>query len=132
MIIGYTILMFYFDSNLALWVIAFILLSTIPIIVLGFRIARFEKRVQSSSGELSNLSLEALGSLVQIRAAGAEPFILQKWITALRVLTSDEFKSQRVNDYVSAVSTAISSVGQIVIYLAVSYTHLTLPTILPV
>mgnify|MGYP001170980231 FL=1 len=119
MIIGYTILMFYFDSNLALWVIAFILLSTIPIIVLGFRIARFEKRVQSSSGELSNLSLEALGSLVQIRAAGAEPFILQKWITALRVLTSDEFKSQRVNDYVSAVSTAISSVGQIVIYLVI-------------
>ena len=118
MLIGYAILMFFFDTNLAVWVIAFILLSSIPIAVLGFRVARFEKRVQSSSGELSNLSLEALGSIVQIRAAGAEPFICKNG-SLLRVLTSDEFKSQRVNDYISAVSTAISSVGQIVIYLVI-------------
>ena len=119
MVCGYAFLMFFYDINLAIFVIIFIAISSAPIIILNFRSSVYVERVESSSGELKNFSLEILGSLVQIRSAGAEPFVLQKWISSLKQLTGDEFRSQRQSDFISVLASAISSSGQVFIYLVI-------------
>ena len=119
MVCGYAFLMLFYDFDLAILVIVFIVISSIPKIILSLRSSKYESRVQSSSGELTNFSLEILGSLVQIRSAAAEPFVLKKWISSLKQLTSDQFRAQRHSDFISILSSATSYSGQIFIYLVI-------------
>ena len=55
---GYAFMMIFYDINLAVFVIVFIIISSAPIIILNFRSSVYQERVESSSGELKNFSLE--------------------------------------------------------------------------
>ncbi|WP_114992556.1 peptidase domain-containing ABC transporter [Synechococcus sp. UW179A] len=119
LLIGFGAMMIYYDYNLSFWLIAYTFLCALPTIVFSYKLSYYDHKVQGLSGDLSNFSLEALGSIVQIRSSGAESFVLHKWVTVLKQLSTDQYKSQSVADFFSALTTALSSGGQIFIYIII-------------
>ncbi len=119
LLIGFGAMMIYYDYNLSFWLIAYTCLCSLPTIIFSYKLSYYDHKVQDLSGDLSNLSLEALGSIVQIRSSGAEPFVLHKWVAVLKQLSTEQYNAQTVTDFFSALTTALNSGGQIFIYIII-------------
>ena len=114
--LGYSLMMFFYDKNLTLIMVLYSFISLTPQVYFAVRLTKQDERIQELASDLSNTSLEALGSLASIRVSGHEPFFLSKWASLIKSITNQEFKYSRQEDYSELISSLLSSVGYVLIY----------------
>jgi len=116
-LVGYTVLMFYYDSTLSLWALLVVSVSLSFEVYFSRRQLAIQKTLLEEQSDMYEQTLQILGALPQIRSNAAEPFILLHWYRRLVDLTTNTFKSQRLGDLASTVSSVVNIAGTTTIYI---------------
>lgn len=76
-----------------------------------------------------DLTLETLSSVAQIRVAGSEPFMLQRWYFSLMNVLRLDMQAARLSDWNSAISGILQTLGTVIIYIVIVRRLLASPTL---
>jgi len=74
------VLMFVYQLQLALVAALFSLVSAVVMALLVLQAARLEKPLQEGQARVSDMGLQAVVGMPQIRVSGSEPFVFEQWI----------------------------------------------------
>ena len=119
--ISFFVLMFVYDKYLALWASAFTLVGVLCLLWITWRSIQLQLPLMESGAEITNFSLQAVMGMPQIRSAGAEPFLLLRW---LREINRYALLQLRVNFYSDAIqqyATLVTPLSSLFLFALVAY-----------
>jgi len=119
--IGYFILMFVYDSTLALWSSLFTFLSLSTLLYLAVRDVRLQKPLLETGAEITNFSLQSVMGLPQIRSSATEPFVLLRWLREVNRYALLQLRSNFYNDAIEIFGTLVSPLASLMLFALVTH-----------
>lgn len=119
--LGYFILMFIYDSSLAIWASLFTLISLISLVYLTIRDIRLQKPLLETGAEITNLSLQAVMGLPQIRSSASEPFVLLHWLREVNRYALLQLRSNFYSDAIEIYGTLVSPLASLMLFTLVTH-----------
>jgi len=111
------VLMFVYQLQLALIAGAFSLISAVVMVLLVLQAARLEKPLQEGQAKVSDMGLQAVVGMPQIRVSGSEPFVFGQWIGDMVRLGSLMRRGEAVNNALEILAGVLSPLGQLVVFI---------------
>jgi ATP-binding cassette subfamily B protein len=112
------VLMFVYQAQLAMVATAFSLVSAVVMVVLVMQAARLEKPLQEGQALVSDMGLQAVVGMPQIRVSGSEPFVFEQWITNVVRLGGLMRRGEAANNALEILARVLTPLGQVVVFLA--------------
>jgi ATP-binding cassette subfamily B protein len=109
--------MFVYQLQLALVAAAFSLLSALIMALLVFQAATLEKPLQEGQARVSDMALQAVVGMPQIRVCGSEPFVYGQWIGDMVRLGSLMRRGEAVNNALEILARVLTPLGQLVVFI---------------
>ena len=125
--VSYFVLMFVYDSHLALWASAFTLLAVLCLLWITWRSIQLQMPLLESGAEITNFSLQAVMGMPQIRSAGAEPFVLLRWLREVNRYALLQLRSNVYSDAIEQYGTTVSPLASLFLFAVVAYRVLNSP-----
>lgn len=116
-LIGYGGMMLYLDFELSLILFAYVLVSGIIQSLLIRRQLKLYRKSIPLDASFYDTTLEALNSIAQIRVAGNEPFILNRWYGQLSERLRLDNRAAKLSDWNQAIGSILSTIGLLIIYI---------------
>mgnify|MGYP006268705393 CR=1 FL=1 len=110
------VLMITYQAQLALVAGGFSVVSAIVMGLLVNRSARFEKPLQEGQAQVSNLGLQAVNGMAQIRVGGNEPFVFEHWFRDVVRLALLQRRGQAYSDTLKILARVLNPLGQALIF----------------
>jgi ATP-binding cassette subfamily B protein len=111
------VLMFVYQAQLAMVAAAFTLLSAIVMVALVMQAARLEKPLQEGQARVSDMGLQAVVGMPQIRVSGSEPFVFEQWITDVVRLGGLMRRGEAANNALEILARVLTPLGQVVVFI---------------
>ena len=118
--VSYFVLMFNYDSYLAVWATGFTLLSVIGIGFIAWRSIQLELPMMESGAEITNFSLQAVMGMPQIRSAGAEPFVMLRWLREVNRYALLQLRSNVFSDALAQYGTLVTPLSALLLFAVVT------------
>ncbi len=118
--ISYFVLMFTYDRQLAFWASGFTLLSVICVLNITWRSIQLQMPMMESGAEITNFSLQAVMGMPQIRSAGAEPFVLLRWLRDVNRYAVLQMRSNVFTDAIEQYGTLVTPLGSLLLFAVVA------------
>ena len=112
------VLMFVYQSQLALVAMLFTLVSAIVMVLLVMQAARLEKPLQEGQAKVNDMGLQAVVGMPQIRVSGSEPFVFEQWIRTVVHLGGLMRRGEAANNNLEIVARVLSPLGQVVLFIS--------------
>jgi ABC-type bacteriocin/lantibiotic exporter with double-glycine peptidase domain len=125
--VSYFVLMFVYDSHLALWASAFTLVAVLCLLWITWRSIQLQMPLLESGAEITNFSLQAVMGMPQIRSAGAEPFVLLRWLREVNRYALLQLRSNVYSDAIGQYGTIVSPLASLFLFAVVAYRVLNSP-----
>jgi ABC-type bacteriocin/lantibiotic exporter with double-glycine peptidase domain len=119
--ISYFVLMFTYDSQLALWASGFSLLAVICLLAITWRSIQLQMPLLESGAEITNFSLQSVMGMPQIRSAGAEPFVLLRWLREVNRYALLQLRTNVYNDAIEQYGTLVTPLASLFLFAVVAY-----------
>lgn len=119
--LSYFVLMFTYDSVLALWATAFTGLSMGCLLWITLRSIKLQMPLLESGAEITNFSLQAVMGMPQIRSAGAEPFVLLRWLREVNRYALLQLRNNIYSDALEQYGTLITPLASLVLFAVVAF-----------
>ncbi len=119
--ISYFVLMFTYDVQLALWASGFTLVATGFVLFMTLRSIKLELPLMESGAEITNFSLQSVMGMPQIRSAGAEPFVLLRWLREINRYALLQLRNNFYNDALEQYGTLVSPLSSVLIFSLVAF-----------
>jgi ATP-binding cassette subfamily B protein len=110
------VMMFVYQAQLALVAAAFSLVNAIVMVVLVMHAARLEKPLQEGQARVSDMGLQAVVGMPQIRVSGSEPFVFGQWINDVVRLGGLMRRGEAANNALEIVARVLTPLSQVVIF----------------
>ena len=110
------VLMFVYQSQLALVAMLFTLVSAIVMVVLVTQAAKLERPLQEGQARVNDMGLQAVVGMPQIRVSGSEPFVFEQWIRQVVRLGGLMRRGELANNTLEIVARVLSPLGQVVLF----------------
>ena len=130
--VTYFILMFVYDKWLALWALVFTLVAVISLLILTWRSIRLQMPLLESGAEITNFSLQSVMGLPQIRTAGAEPFLLLRWLREINRYALLQLRNNVYSDAISQYGVIVTPMASLFLFAIVAYRILNAKTLLDI
>ena len=118
--LSYFALMFTYDAQLAIWATAFTVVSTACLLWITLQSIRLQKPKLEKAAEITNFSLQAVMGMPQIRSAGAEPFVLLRWMREVNRYALLQLRTNVYSDALEQYGTVLSPLASIVLFAVVA------------
>ena len=118
--ISYFVLMFTYDAQLALWASAFTLISMSCLLWITLRSIRLQMPLMETGAEITNFSLQAVMGMPQIRSAGAEPFLLLRWMREIDRYARLQLYSNVYSDALEQYGSLLTPLSSLVLFAVVA------------
>ena len=115
-LVGYALLMFSYDSGLALWSLSLVLIGGITLVFLFRKILALQKTIEVAQADIFQASLQTLGSISQIRSNGSEPYAIRNWFKLLPFATSQEYNKGKLSGISELISEVITTGGKSILF----------------
>ena len=119
--ISYFVLMFTYDSQLALWASGFTLVAVICLLAITWRSIQLQMPLLESGAEITNFSLQSVMGMPQIRSAGAEPFVLLRWLREVNRYALLQLRTNVYNDAIEQYGTLVTPLASLFLFAVVAY-----------
>ncbi|CAK6688441.1 ATP-binding cassette domain-containing protein [Synechococcus sp. CBW1107] len=119
--ISYFVLMFRYDSQLALWATGFTLVAVICLLLITLRSIRLQLPLLESGAEITNFSLQSVMGMPQIRSAGAEPFLLLRWLQEINRYALLQLRSNAYSDAIEQYGTLVTPLASLFLFAVVAF-----------
>ena len=119
--LSYFVLMFTYDAELALWATAFTAVAMGCLLSITFRSIRLQMPLLVSGAEITNFSLQAVMGMPQIRSAGAEPFVLLRWLREVNRYALLQLRNNVYSDALEQYGTLLTPLASLVVFALVAY-----------
>ena len=119
--ISYFVLMFTYDSQLALWASGFSLVAVICLLAIIWRSIQLQMPLLESGAEITNFSLQSVMGMPQIRSAGAEPFVLLRWLREVNRYALLQLRTNVYNDAIEQYGTLVTPLASLFLFAVVAY-----------
>jgi ATP-binding cassette subfamily B protein len=126
--LSYFVLMFSYDRQLALWGSAFTLVSMGTLLWIILRSIRLQMPLLESGAEITNFSLQAVMGMPQIRSAGAEPFVLLRWLREVNRYALLQLRNNIYKDALELYGTLVTPLASLLLFAVVAYQLLHSPS----
>ena len=113
---AYFILMFNFDRGLALWALAFTVVSLLIVAGLSYGQVRLQRPLQEESAEITNFALQAMYGLPQIRSAGTESHVLLRWLNKVNNYALTQLRINKFADAQQVYANTVGSIGLMLMF----------------
>ena len=123
--LSFFVLMFIYDRQLAWWASAFTLIAVISLLTITWKSIQLQLPLLESGAEITNFSLQAVMGMPQIRSAGAEPFLLLRWIREINRYALIQLRNNIYNDAIEQYGTLVSPLASLFLFSVVAYRILT-------
>lgn len=125
--VSYFVLMFVYDRHLALWASAFTLVAILCLLWITWRSIQLQIPLLESGAEITNFSLQAVMGMPQIRSAGAEPFVLLRWLREVNRYALLQLRSNVYSDAIEQYGTLVSPLASLFLFAVVAFRILNSP-----
>jgi ABC-type bacteriocin/lantibiotic exporter with double-glycine peptidase domain len=112
------IMMFVYQSQLALVAAAFSLVSAVVMTLLVFQAAKLQQPLQEGEARVSDMGLQAVVGMPQIRVSGTEPFVFEQWIHEVVRLSGLMRRVEFTNNSLEILARVLTPLGQVVVFIA--------------
>jgi len=119
--LSYFVLMFAYDAKLALWTTAFTAVAMGCLLGITLRSIRLQMPLLKSGAKIVNFSLQAVMGLPQIRSAGAEPFVLLRYMREINHYALLQLRINICSDYLERYATLVTPMASIALFAIVAY-----------
>ena len=119
--LSYFVLMFSYEANLALWATAFTAVAMGCLLVITLRSIRLQMPLLKSGAEIVNFSLQAVMGMPQIRSAGAEPFVLLRYMREINRYALLQLRINVCSDALERYATLVTPMASIVLFAIVTF-----------
>ncbi len=113
------ILLFYYDSRLALYALILIFFGLIVITALSFIILKYQRNIEKVSGSLNGITLQFIAGISKIRIASAEMRIFSIWSTLFSRQQNLKMKSRAWSNVYFVFLTVFSLFCNIALFMAI-------------
>lgn len=120
-LLGYALLMYYYDSGLALWSLSLVVTGGVVLVFLFRRIFRLQKSIQVAQADIFQASLQTLGSISQIRSNGSEPYAIRNWYRLLTFATSKEYSKGKLSTVSELIGEIITTGGKTILFAVIVF-----------
>ena len=121
------LLLFYYDSQLALMAVGVVLLSILVMFVLGQRLLRYQRLVTRQQGQISGLIAQLVSGIAKLRVAGAEGRVFFLWARAFSEQKKTAFRARSAENYLVSFVAVYPILAAMVVY-AMAYDRTGLST----
>ncbi len=118
-LIGYSLLMFYYDSTLAWWSIGLVVLGGIIQFIVARQQVTLQRQIELSEADVFQSSLQIISSIPQIRSNASERLAIKQWIYRLVHATSKQYKKSAKEALSELISEIVSTGGKTVLFAVV-------------
>ena len=118
--LSFFVLMFTYDAELALWATAFTVVAMGCLLLITLRAIRLQMPLLESGAEITNFSLQAVMGMPQIRSAGAEPFVLLRWLREVNRYALLQLRNNVYNDALEQYGTLVTPLASLVLFALVA------------
>ena len=112
----YFVLMFTYDSELAIYAAILTVVSASLILFLTWKSILLEKPLLEKSAEVMNFSMQAIMGLPQIRTSGKEPYVLMRWLKTVNQQALLQLKNNFYHDAKQQYSVLAIPISSVVIF----------------
>lgn len=109
-------LMVVFQAQLALMAGLFSLISAIAMGLLVWRNARLEEPLQEGQAQVSDLGLQAVTGMAQVRVGGNEPFVFERWYRDVARLAALQRRGEAYANALEILGRVLNPLGQALIF----------------
>jgi ABC-type bacteriocin/lantibiotic exporter with double-glycine peptidase domain len=117
---SYFVLMFSYDAQLALWATAFTAVAMGALLWITLRSIQLQMPLLESGAEITNFSLQAVMGMPQIRSAGAEPFVLLRWLQEVNRYALLQLRNNVYSDALEQYGTLVTPLASLVLFAVVA------------
>lgn len=110
------VLMFYYQSQLALAATASSIVITVGIVLFVLHATKLEESFQGGQANVSDMGLQAVVGLPQIRVSGSEPFVFEQWINNVVKLAWLTRRVEASNNSIQLLARVADPIGQVVVF----------------
>lgn len=110
------VLMFTYQSSLAIVACLFSLVSAVIMGFLVWKNAQLEAPLQEGQARVSDLGLQAITGISQIRVGGNEPFVFERWYADIAKLVSLQRQGQYYANALEIFGRVLNPLGQALIF----------------
>ncbi len=118
--LSFFVLMFTYDAELALWATAFTVVAMACLLLITLRAIRLQMPLLESGAEITNFSLQAVMGMPQIRSAGAEPFVLLRWLREVNRYALLQLRNNVYNDALEQYGILVTPLASLVVFALVA------------
>ena len=119
--LSYFVLMFSYAPQLAIWGSAFTVVAMSALLWIVLRSIRLQMPLLESGAEITNFSLQAVMGMPQIRSAGAEPFVLLRWLREVNRYALLQLRNNIYSDALEQYGTLVSPLASLLLFAVVAY-----------
>lgn len=117
--LSYFVLMFSYDPGLAIWATAFTVISMACVLWITLHSITLQRPLLESGAEITNFSLQAVMGVPQIRSAGAEPFVLLRWLREVNRYGLLQLRNNAYNDALEQYGVLITPLSSLLLFAVV-------------
>ena len=110
------VLMVMYQSQLALVAGLFSLVSAIAMGLMVWRNARLEEPLQEGQAQVSDLGLQAVSGMAQVRVGGNEPFVFERWYRDVARLATLQRRGEGYANALEILGRVLNPIGQALIF----------------
>jgi ATP-binding cassette subfamily B protein len=110
------VLMVVYQAQLALVAGLFSLGSALVMALLVWRNARLERPLQEGQARVSDLGLQAVAGMAQVRVGGNEPFVFEQWFRAMAGLATLQRRGEGYANALEILARVLNPLGQALIF----------------
>jgi ABC-type bacteriocin/lantibiotic exporter with double-glycine peptidase domain len=111
-------LMVVYQAQLALVAGLFSLVSALAMALLVWRNAQLEGPLQEGQAQVSDLGLQAVTGMAQVRVGGNEPFVFERWYRDVSSLASLQRRGEAFANALEILGRVLNPLGQALIFTA--------------
>jgi ABC-type bacteriocin/lantibiotic exporter with double-glycine peptidase domain len=114
--LGNLVLMVTYQAQLTLVAGLFSLVSAVVMALLVWRNARLEGPLQQGQAQVSDLGLQAVTGMAQVRVGGNEPFVFERWYRDVARLASLQRRGEGYANALEILGRVLNPLGQALIF----------------
>ena len=119
--LSYFVLMFAYDSYLALWASLFTLIAVISNLYITYKTISLQMPLIETGAEITNFSLQTVMGMPQIRSSGSEPFVLLRWMKEVNKYALLQLRTNVYTDAVEQYGILVSPIASLFLFALVAY-----------
>ena len=119
--LGYFVLMFVYDSTLAIWSSLFTIISILTLLYLAICDIRLQRPLLEEGAEITNFSLQSVMGMPQVRSSASEPFVLLRWLREVNSYALLQLRSNFYNDGIEIFGTLVTPLASLMLFALVTH-----------